>query len=151
MFPEPLYRHGALRTTKMWRHHKERYRLIGHRCKNCGQLWWPGRHGKVCGTCNSRDLEEYEFSHEGELFIHHAEAEHFPIQPLHGFEVYGDTRILAMVKLPKEGIFIGPTEIVDCNPEEVRDGMKVKMVLRKFRREPNGNWMYGYMWAPAEK
>lgn len=150
MFPEPLYRHGVLRTTKMWRHRQERYRLVGSRCKNCGQLWWPGRHGRVCGKCNSRNLEEYEFSHEGELFIHHMETEHFPIQPLHGFEVYGDTRILAMVKLPKEEIYIGPTEIVDCTPEEVRDGMKVKMVLRKLRREPNGNWMYGYMWAPAE-
>jgi uncharacterized OB-fold protein len=55
-----------------------------------------------------------------------------------------------MVKLIKEGIYIGPTEIVDCPPEEVKDGMKVKMVLRKFRREPNGNWMYGFMWAAAE-
>jgi uncharacterized OB-fold protein len=139
MFPEPLYRHGVLRTTKMWRQRKERYRLVGSRCKNCGQLWWPGRHGKVCGRCNSR-----------ELFVHHAEGQNFPIQPLHGFEVYGDTRIFAMVKLIKEGIYIGPTEIVDCPPEKVKDGMKVKMVLRKFRRETNGNWMYGFMWAPAE-
>lgn len=150
MFPEPLYRHGVLRTTKMWRQRKERYRLVGSRCKNCGQLWWPGRHGKVCGRCNSRDLEEYEFSHEGELFVHHAEGQNFPIQPLHGFEVYGDTRIFAMVKLIKEGIYIGPTEIVDCPPEKAKDGMKVKMVLRKFRRESNGNWMYGFIWAPAE-
>jgi hypothetical protein len=28
--------------------------------------------------------------------------------------------------------------------------MKVKLVLRKFRRESNGNWNYGFMWAPAE-
>jgi uncharacterized OB-fold protein len=55
-----------------------------------------------------------------------------------------------MVKLTQEGIYIGPTEIVDCPPEKVKDGMKVKMVLRKFRRESNGNWMYGFMWTPAE-
>ena len=150
MFPEPLYRHGVLRTTKMWRQRKERYRLVGSRCRACGQLWWPGRHGKVCGSCNSRDLEEYEFSHEGELFVHHAEGENFSIPPLQGFEVYGDNRIFAMVKLTKEGIYIGPTEIVDCPPEKVKDGMKVKLVVRKFRREANGNWIYGFMWAPAE-
>jgi uncharacterized OB-fold protein len=151
MFPEPLYRTGVLRTTKMWRQRKERYRLVGHRCKNCGQLWWPGRHGKVCGKCNARDLEEYEFSHEGELFVHHTEGENFPIPPIQGFEVYGDTRVFAMVKLTREGIYIGPTEIVDCLPEEVKDGMKVKLALRKVRRESNGNWQYRFMWTLAEE
>jgi uncharacterized OB-fold protein len=78
------------------------------------------------------------------------EGKNFPLSMLQGFEVYGDTRIFAMVKLTKEGIYIGPTDLVDCPPEKVKDGMKVKMVLRKLRREPNGNWMYGFMWTPAE-
>ena len=148
MFPEPLYRVGVLRTTKKWRQKDERLRLVGCRCKSCGQLWWPGREGGVCGKCNARDLEDYEFSHEGELHVHHSEGKRFPIQAMHGYEIYGDTRIFAMVKL-KEGIYIGPTELVDCRPEDVRDGMKVRMVTRKLRREPNGNWMYGFMWTPA--
>jgi uncharacterized OB-fold protein len=150
MFPETLYRHGTLRTTKAWRQRTERYRLVGHRCKSCGELWWPQRHGMVCGKCNSRDLEEYEFSHEGELCMHFAESENWMSPPLHGFEVYGDTRIFAMVRLIKEGTYIGPTEIVDIRPEQARDGMKVKLALRKLRREQNGNWFYGYMWVPAE-
>lgn len=83
--------------------------------------------------------------------MHHAEGENFPIPPMHGFEVYGDTRVFAMVKLTREGIYIGPTEIVDCLPEDVKDGMKVKMVLRKFRREANGNWAYRFMFAPADE
>ena len=28
--------------------------------------------------------------------------------------------------------------------------MKVRMALRKLRREQNGNWQYGYMWVPDE-
>jgi uncharacterized OB-fold protein len=151
MFPEPLYRHGTLRTTKAWRQQDERYRLEGSRCKSCGQLWWPARLSKVCGKCNSRDVEPYQFSHIGEVYVHHVEAENWPIQPLHGFEVYGDTRVYAMVKLIKEGIFIGPTEIVDCTPDQITDGMKVKLVLRKLRRESNGNWQYGFMWAPTHE
>lgn len=148
MFPEPLYRHGVYRTTKMWRQRRERYRLVGSRCKGCGQLWWPRRIAGVCGKCNSRDLEDFEFSHEGEVFAHTEAAKH-PSPPLQGFEVYGDSRIFAMIKL-KEGVYIGPTEIVDCAPEQVQDGMKVKMVTRKLRRESNGNWMYGYMWIPEQ-
>ena len=152
MFPEPLYRHGVYRTTKIWRQRRERYRLVGSRCKSCGQLWWPRRIGGVCGKCNSKDLEDFEFSHEGEALGCYVEATggYPPIPPLHGYEVYGDSRIYAMVKV-KEGVYIGPTEIVDCRPEQIREGMKVKMVTRKLRRESNGNWMYGYMWVPAEK
>ena len=149
MFPEPLYRHAVYRTTKMWRQRGERYRLLGSRCKSCGQVWWPRRTGRVCGKCNSRDLEDYQFSHEGEVFVHFAEATKYPIPVLHGYEVYAASRIYALVKL-KEGIYVGPTEIVDCPSEKVVNGMKVKMVTRKLRRESNGNWMYGYMWVPAE-
>ena len=149
MFQEPLYRHGVYRTTKQWRHRKERYRLVGSRCKSCGQLWWPSREGKVCGKCCDRNLEDYEFSHEGEVFVNFPEEKRYMIPPLQGFEVYGDTRIYAMVKLP-EGVYIGPTEIVDCNPDQVKNGMKVRMVTRKFRRESNGNWSYGFMWAPVK-
>jgi len=153
MFPEPLYRHGVYRTTKNWRQKTERYRLVGSRCKSCGQLWWPKRSAGVagvCGTCNSRDLEDYEFSHEGEAFGCFAESTLHPLPVLQGQEVYGDGRIFTMVKL-KEGVYVGPTEIVDCPPERVKEGMKVRMVTRKLRRESNGSWMYGYMWVPVEE
>lgn len=149
MFPEPLYRTTVYRTTKMWRQRRERYRLLGSRCQSCGQLWWPRRTG-VCGKCNARHLEDFEFSHEGEVVAGYAAAlRHGRPVVLHGYEVYGDTRIFALVKL-KEDVYVGPTEIVDCTPEQFREGMKVKMVTRRLRRESNGNWMYGYMWVPAE-
>jgi uncharacterized protein len=147
LFPEGMYRHGVLRTLKAWRSRKERYRLLGSKCSNCGQLWWPGR--KVCAKCGSRELGEYQFSHVGELLIHHQGHLPWHMPPLQGFEVYGDQRMMAVVKLP-ENIYVGPTDIVDCEPEEVRDGMKVRKVLRKLRREANGNWQYGYMWVPQD-
>jgi len=147
LFPEGLYRHGVLRTMKAWRQRVERYRLVGSKCRSCGTLWWPGR--KVCGKCNSRDMEDYQFSHHGELVTHHHGQLAWYVPPVNGFEVYGDTRVLAVVKLP-EGAHVGGTDLVDCEPAQVRDGMKVKMVLRKLRREQNGNWQYGFMWAPDE-
>jgi len=147
MFPEPLYRHGVLRTMKAWRQHKERYRLLGSKCNSCGTMWWPGR--KVCGNCNSRDLEDYEFSQTGEVFTHHYGELAWHLVPLNGYEVYGDDRVIGMVKLP-EDVYVGGTDIVDCPPEKVKDGMKVKKVLRKLRREQNGNWQYGYMWVPLD-
>jgi len=147
MFPEPAYRHGVYRTTKMWRERLGRYRLMGSRCRKCGALWWPRRIGGVCGKCNSRDLEPYEFSHEGVLKTHSLSSG----TPLMGMEVYGaDRRIVASVLLD-EGVVVGPTEIVDTTFENLKDGVKVQMVTRKLRRESNGNWMYGYMWVPVRE
>jgi uncharacterized OB-fold protein len=147
IFPEGLYRHGVLRTTKAWRQRVERYRLVGSKCLSCETLWWPGR--KVCGKCNSRKMENYQFSHRGELVTNHHGQLAWYVPPVQGYEVYGDTRILAVIKLP-EGVHVGGTELIDYPPEKVRDGMKVRMVLRKLRREQNGNWQYGFMWAPDE-
>jgi uncharacterized OB-fold protein len=148
LFPERSYQIAVYREPIYWRERKGRYRLIGSRCKKCGELWWPRRTSEVCPNCHSRDLEEYEFSHEGEVIAFTLDR---ISQPLMGTEVYGrERRIVAAVKL-KEGVVITPTEIVDCSPEEVKEGMKVRLVVRKLRRANNGNWLYGYMWTPILK
>ena len=149
MFPEPIYRHGIMRTTKPWRLKKQRYRLIGSKCKDCGQIWWPAR--KVCGKCNSRNMEDYALSHTGKLLVHHYGPMAWFLDPIQGFGVYGTDRVMSMVKLDEEqDVYITPTDMCDCDPESVRDDINVNMVFRKLRREPNGNWNYGFMWAPSE-
>ncbi|MDH5442765.1 MAG: OB-fold domain-containing protein [Hadesarchaea archaeon] len=102
----------------------------------------------MCPNCHSRDFEEYEFSHEGEVFSFMQDSVPAPLMGMH---VYGrDRRIIASVKL-KEGVCIMPTELVDCKLEEVKEGMKVRLVVRKLRRANNGNWLYGYMWTPIKE
>lgn len=150
MFPEPTYRLGVMRTTKAWRLRKERYRLLGSKCNACGTTWWPGR--KVCGKCNSRDLTEYQFSHKGELVAHHFGPMVWHLDPIQGFTVYGLDRIMAVIKLEEEdNTYVTPTDVVDIEPDKVKDGMKLQLVFRKLRKEPNGNWNYGYMWAPPDE
>jgi len=94
-------------------------------------------------------MENYRFSHIGKLCVHHAGQLAFSGPPVEGFEVYGGARVFAFVELP-EGVYVGATDLVDCPPDKVKDGMSVHMALRKLRREANGNWQYGYMWVPAE-
>lgn len=146
-FPEDLYRHGVLRTLKAWRQRKERYRLLGSKCPRCRSLWWPAR--RVCGKCQWRRLDEYQCSHTGELFVQHSGRLPWYVPAMQGFGVYAGQRIQAVVRLP-EGLYVGPTDVVDCPLEKARDGMKLRKALRKLRREQNGNWEYGYMWVPEE-
>jgi len=148
LFPEPAYQIAVYREAPYWRERKGRYRLVGSKCKNCKELWWPPRISGICPNCHSKEFEEYEFSHEGEVFAFMQDA--VP-EPLMGTLVYGrDRRIIAAVKL-KEGVCIMPTELVDCELSEVKEGMKVQLVVRKLRRSNNGNWLYGYMWTPVRE
>ena len=139
LYPEQMYRHGVLRTTKAWRQRTERYRLVGSECRSCGTLWWPGR--RICG--------KRQLSPVGELVTHHVGQLPWYVPPVGGFEVYGDTRTMALVRL-QEGVYVGPTDVVDCPPEKIRDGMRLRKVFRKLRREGNGNWQYGFMWIPDD-
>jgi len=70
---------------------------------------------------------------------------------LHGLQVYALDRVLSIVHLDEEQeTYVAPTELVDCDLDEIRNDMEVEMVLRKHRREPNGAWYYAYMWKPRD-
>lgn len=146
-FPEQIYRCGVVRTTKNWRLRPEKYRLEGTRCNNCGKTIWPGR--TVCPVCNSQDMSRYRFSHYGKLAAAQFGPSAWSPMQLQGLEVYGLDRVLAIIELDEEQeTYVAPTELVDCEYDDIKNDMEVEMVLRKHRREPNGAWNYAYMWKP---
>lgn len=132
-------------TFRAWRERLGRYRLAGSKCRSCGQIWFPKRHG-VCGKCNSQDLEDYECSHEGVVAEYTIKDE--PFTHLAGSQLFGrGNRVIAMIKLD-DGVHVW-SDVEDCPPEKVRVGMRVRMVMRKWTRESNSNWQYGYRFVPA--
>jgi len=148
-FPEQIYRTGVMRTTKNWRLKPEKYRLEGTICNECGKTQWPGR--KVCPVCNSLDVSRYRFNNFGKLTVAQYGPTAWQPMQLQGLQVYALDRILSIVKLDEDQeTYVAPTELVDCNVENVHNDMEVQMVLRKHRREPNGNWCYAYMWIPRD-
>ena len=41
------------------------------------------------------------------------------------------------------------SDLVDCAVEELKEGLPVEVVVRKWRRETNGNYMYGFKFRPV--
>ena len=64
-YPEQIYRHTTASALRNWRERHGRYRLVGTKCKDCGELHFPRR--VVCPNCNQRNLEPYEHPHTGEI------------------------------------------------------------------------------------
>ncbi len=143
-FPEQIYRHATYSTIRAWRGRHGRYRLVGSRCQGCGQIWFPPR--SVCTSCTSRELEDYECSHEGEVVCHWDNS--FWGGAVMGYgEIIPSTPVVVRLK---DGVHI-VSQVIEISPQEIYDGMPVRMVLRKHKRESNSNWMYGYKFVPMEK
>lgn len=108
--------------------------------QDCGQIWFPARHG-VCGKCKSQNLEDYECPHEGILAEY--TVRDAPFTDPNGTHLFGKgNRIIAMVKLD-DGLHVW-SDLEDYSPEKAKVGMRVRIVLRRWMRESNGNWQYGY-------
>lgn len=136
---EPIYRIATHSTAKSWRNRLARYRLVGTSCTSCGMDHFPGRH--VCPKCHNRELVAKEFSRTGRVVC--AAVDHSPLMG-HGEEV---PKPLAIVKMDENGPHV-VADVVDCEVGQVKEGLAVELVLRKWRRESNGNYMYGYKFRP---
>jgi uncharacterized OB-fold protein len=84
-------------------------------------------------------MEPYECAHTGEIVVAALDDMGFPAWG------YGDNlpRHMVIVRLD-DGVHV-MADVVDVDdPERVAPGARVRMVLRKHRREDTGAWVYGY-------
>lgn len=84
-------------------------------------------------------MEPYPCAHTGEVVSVALDDVGFPAAG------YGDylPRIQAIVRLD-DGIHLMVDIMQVADPSEVQPGSRVKMMLRKHRREDTGAWVYGY-------
>lgn len=125
---------------RFWRSIKSRYNLIGVKCMKCGEVYFPPRN--VCPKCRRMGkLEDIKLRGIGEVLTYTIIS-----APPEGFERQVPY-IMAIVKLEE-----GPkltTQIVDCELDEIKIGMKVRSVFRKIQEDGDpGLIHYGYKFKP---
>lgn len=142
-FRDQIYHHATYGSVKSWRERHGRYRLVGSRCVQCEAIYFPRR--PSCTQCQGQKMTPYQCSHTGTVVTIWAQIN---LTRLLG---YSDlpTRQIALVRLD-DGIHI-ETEIVDVASDQSKPGLRVRLVLRKMRRESNGNEMYGYKFTPIQE
>jgi hypothetical protein len=128
---------------RFWRSVQSRYNLIGIKCLNCGEVYFPPRN--LCPKCRRLSkLEKIKLNGRGEILTYtiiHTAPEGFERQTPY---------IMAIVKLDD-----GPkltTQIVDCELDEVEIGMRVKSVFRRIREDGEAGLIYyGYKFKPIKE
>jgi uncharacterized OB-fold protein len=126
-----------------WRLIPPRYNLVGTVCKTCGRKFFPPRN--LCPDCRRRGrVERFKFSGDGEIYSYTVVR-----SPPTGFD-YMKPYVLAVIRL-KEGGAMLTAQVVDCRPEDVDVGGRVRMVFRKIVADnEEGIIRYGYKFKLVE-
>lgn len=126
-------------TAKAWRERKGRYRLEGTRCPACDLSIFPRR--PICPKCRRRDLPAHEFGPTGRVVC--TAVNYYPLTG------HAETlpQIRALIRLTDGPVLMA--DVVDATVEDVREGTAVELVVRKVRRETNGNVLYSFKFRPC--
>jgi uncharacterized OB-fold protein len=126
-------------SARFWREIPQRYRYEANKCKKCGVVYFPPR--LICAECHARDFETVTLPMEGTVFTF-TNIEVPPSQfkddapYVVGIVDMGDVRVTG--------------QIVDCNPETLKIGDRVKIEFRMIQEEGDaGILCYGYKFVPA--
>jgi len=125
---------------RYWREIPQRYRMEAEKCKKCGKIYFPPR--VICAECKSREFELLKLKDEGKLLTYTV------IRVAPSQFVNQVPYAMGIVKLD-DGVNL-LAQIVDCEPEQLQIGMKLKLEFRKIQQDGEaGILCYGYKCVPA--
>ncbi len=124
---------------RYWREIPQRFRLEAGKCAKCGKIYFPPR--LVC-ACGGRKFETVRLNDQGTLqtftVIHTAPSQFSDETPY----------VVGVVEMDK-GVRL-TAQIVDCEPEKLQIGQKVKVEFRKIQSVGEaGILCYGYKFVPV--
>lgn len=126
---------------RFWREIPQRYNLIGNKCSKCGWINFPPR--SICPECKDRELGLVKLKGGGEVVTYTVIRAAPP-----GFEELVPY-VIAIVQL-EEGPRI-TAQVVDCSPEDISIGAKVRSCFRKIAEDGRaGAISYGYKFKLVE-
>ncbi|MEM2138562.1 MAG: Zn-ribbon domain-containing OB-fold protein [Candidatus Woesearchaeota archaeon] len=120
-----------MKVPKIWRKIPEYYCLIGKKCKDCNELFFPSR--EVCQKCGSLNLLDYQFKGKGKIItftIIRTNTETELEKPFRKTPY-----VLAIIQLEEGPMLtaeITDLDYKDLNFKEVEIGKNVEFVFRKI-------------------
>ncbi|MCX6666885.1 MAG: Zn-ribbon domain-containing OB-fold protein [Euryarchaeota archaeon] len=129
---------------RFWREIPQRYNILGNQCGVCNKIYFPPMEScPICRRKSMNKMKDFKLSGKGEVVtytITHVAPEHFEGQAPYP---------IAIIQLDE-----GPritAQIVDCDINDVKIGMKVQSTFRKIQED---GWLgaiyYGYKFKPVK-
>ena len=125
---------------RIWREIPRRYRYEAVKCKKCGRVFFPPR--LICSACKSKAFETLTLNRKGKLLTYTV----IRVPP----SQFKDEAPYAMGIVELDGGGRINTQIVDCDFDQLKIGMSLKVEFRRIQAEGEaGVICYGYKCVPA--
>ena len=125
--------------SRYWREIPQRYRLEAQKCKNCGVVLFPPR--LICPECKSRDFEDTKLAENGKVLT-------YTIIRVPPHQFVDQAPFAVGIMELDDGVKL-TGQIVDCDFEDLKIGLRVKIEFRKiFDEGEAGILCYGYKFVP---
>ncbi len=132
---------------KIWRKIPEHYNLIGKKCNDCSELYFPPR--EVCPKCGSMEMQDFQFAGRGKITTFTIIRTHQKDEETNEASFRNTPYALAIIQL--DGGPMLTAEIVDCDFSEISIGKEVVVVFRKIlEKGEKGVIQYGYKFRLAD-
>lgn len=129
-----------IKVPRYWRYKGFRYRLTVWKCNHCGEVHFFKP--LVCRRCRLREFSEFKLPETGRLIAYTCVR-----NPPAGFEDYSPY-VIGFIELDDGTKIL--SQITDCDPEELRPGMRVEATFRRIREDGADKIIaYGYKFRPA--
>ena len=122
---------------------EEKPRLIGSQCRKCGEVFFPRREDVLCSHCQSSTFSEIKLSRTGKVYSYSVVMQRPPVY----YKAAEVPYALGWVELP-EGIRV-ETLFTGCDPNDVKVGMEVEMLVDKLHTEEDGTEVFCYKFRPV--
>jgi uncharacterized OB-fold protein len=124
----------------------EEPQLIGSRCSACGIVTFPSQDS--CPRCASTDMREQLLERRGRLWAWTTQNFPPPSPPYAG--PTGETFVpfgIGYVELPGEVKV--EARLTDADPERLKEGMEMELVVVPFRTDDDGNEVMTFAFRPV--
>ena len=125
---------------RYWREVPGRFRLEAVRCRTCSKVSFPAR--MICPACRGTEFEKITLTREGRVVtstVLYVAPTEFAMETPYA---------VAIVETPEGARLM--TQLVDCEPAEVKPGLPVALEFRLIRQEGHGGILcYGHKAVPA--
>lgn len=121
---------------RFWREIPNRYNLIGSKCGNCDEVFFPSRY--VCPTCRRiGKIEPYQLNGRGKIVSY--STVHIPPEGFEDEVPY----VIAIIELEEGPRITG--QITNCSSDKIEIGDEVEAAFRYIGEESkDGMIYYGY-------
>ncbi len=118
----------------------QRYRYEAHKCKKCGKIFFPPR--QICSACKSKEFEKVNLNRKGKVLTYTI----IRVPP----SQFKDEAPYAVGIVELEGGGRITTQIADCDFDDLKIGMQVKMEFRRIQEDGEAGVIgYGYKCVPV--